>query len=169
MSPKSVYWPQVNSRSAPDMLFCSWDIVCDRCNLFFTLDYFLPFYSTNNSPKDQNSEKMKKHCLETSSFYIWVPRVMIRWCTVLRYGAWQTDEWKKWHIEVAAPPKSSFIYIRWWSSKKYLLSRWYLPKIYIFIKVTKMAKKINTFPTRKRTKTYLTGSQVSDLAMHLNK
>ena len=50
--------------------------------LFLILGHFLPFYPTN-SQKNQNLEKMKKKkCLEISSFYIFVPKIMIRWCTV---------------------------------------------------------------------------------------
>ena len=62
---------------------------------------------------------MKKH-LEISSFYISVPKITIRWCTVPEIWCatdGQTDRWKKWHIEVGAPPKkhASFIlYIKFW-------------------------------------------------------
>ena len=48
--------------------------------LLLILSYFLPFYP-HNSPKNENFEKMKK-CLEMSSFYICVPKIIIRWCMV---------------------------------------------------------------------------------------
>ena len=35
-----------------------------------------------NSPKNQNFKKWRKKCLEILSFYTYVPKVMIRWCTV---------------------------------------------------------------------------------------
>ena len=48
--------------------------------LFLILGYVFPF-DPLNSPKHQNFEKMKK-ALEISSFYICVPKIMIRWCIV---------------------------------------------------------------------------------------
>ena len=45
------------------------------------MGHFLPFHLPN-SPKNQNLKKMKKKHLEISSFYIDVPKIMIRWCTV---------------------------------------------------------------------------------------
>ena len=49
-----------------------------------------------------------------SSFYICVPKIMIRWCMVpeiWRTTDGQADRWtdwgKKWHIEVGAPPKNN--------------------------------------------------------------
>ena len=42
---------------------------------FAILRYFLPFYSPNN-PKKQNEKKREK-CLEISSFYNSVPKIMI--------------------------------------------------------------------------------------------
>ena len=44
------------------------------------MGHFLLFYP-HNSPKNQNFEKMRKQ-LEISPFYICVPKIMIRWCTV---------------------------------------------------------------------------------------
>ena len=41
------------------MLYCSWDMVSDRCNCYFSLCYFLPFYLPN-SPKNENFKTMKK-------------------------------------------------------------------------------------------------------------
>ena len=72
--------------------------------------------------------KKWKKSLEISSFYICVPKIMIRWCMIpeiwcatdgqadgwtdrqkdgrtdRRMNRW-TDGQKKWHIEVGAPPK----------------------------------------------------------------
>ena len=47
------------------MLYCSWDIVCDRCNYFSFWAIFCPFTpppppSPSNSLKNQNFKKMKK-------------------------------------------------------------------------------------------------------------
>ena len=41
------------------MLYCSWDMVCDRCNYFSFWAIFLHFYPPN-SPKNQNFKKVKK-------------------------------------------------------------------------------------------------------------
>ena len=87
-------------------------------DVFFILGYFLPFYSPPNSPKNQNLTKMKKQH-KISTFYTNVPKIMIRWCTLMY--SWpqiwcttvgqtdrQTGRWmdgrmegqKKWHTEV---------------------------------------------------------------------
>ena len=58
---------------------------------------FCPFTTLITAQKIKILKNEKKNCLETSSFYICIPRIMIIWCTVLRYGVWQTDEWKKWY------------------------------------------------------------------------
>ena len=99
------------------MLYCSWDMVRDRCNYFSFWTIFCPFTHPTphaspppNSLKNQKSKKMKKG-LEISSFYTCVPKMMIRWCMVPEYGMQQTEGWtdgqKKWHIEVGAPPKKN--------------------------------------------------------------
>ena len=51
-----------------------------QTEFFVIFGHFLPFYPTNN-PKTQNFEKMKK-CLETSSFYTNVRKVMIKYYIV---------------------------------------------------------------------------------------
>ena len=58
--------------------------------------------------------------LEISSSYIYVPKIMIRWCMVPEIwcatARW-TDRWmdrqKKCHIEVGAPPKKVFHLLIW--------------------------------------------------------
>ena len=64
------------------MLYCSWDMARDRCNCYFSFwAIFLPFYSSN-SPKNQILKKIFKKCLEISSFYTGISKIMIRWCMV---------------------------------------------------------------------------------------
>ena len=64
------------------MLYGYWDMVRDRCNGYFLFwAIFYPF-TPPNSLKNQNFEKMKKKNLEVSSFYICVPKIMFRWCTI---------------------------------------------------------------------------------------
>ena len=80
------------------------------------MGYFCHFTSLT-ARKIKILKKWKK-TLEISSFYVRVPKFMIRWCTVTEicYATdgrtdGQTDGWtdrrKKWHIEVGAPPKKS--------------------------------------------------------------
>ena len=51
-----------------------------QTDFFVILDYFLPFYPTNN-PENQDFEKWTK-CLEISSFYTSAPKIMITCYTV---------------------------------------------------------------------------------------
>ena len=86
-------------------------IACDRCNYFSFWAIFCPF-TPLTAQKIKIFKKWKKH-LEISSFYTCVPKIMIRWCMVpeiwcvtdRQMDRW-TDRWKKWHIEVGAPPKN---------------------------------------------------------------
>ena len=55
-------------------IWCVIDVIIFHFGLFFAL-------LSPTSPKNQNFEKMKKS-LEILSFYICVPKTMIRWCTV---------------------------------------------------------------------------------------
>ena len=79
------------TKNHDNLLYCSWDMACDRCNcfFFFILGYFLPFYPCN-SLKNENFKKIKK-LLEISLFHICVPKIMIRWCTVPEISC-TTDE-----------------------------------------------------------------------------
>ena len=70
-------------------------IVIFYFGLFFAL---LPPLTAQKS-NFQKIEKKKKQ-LEISSFYTWVPKIMIRWCTVPEIWCvtdGQTDGQKKWH------------------------------------------------------------------------
>ena len=58
------------------MLYCSWDMACDRCNCYFSFwAIFCPF-TPLTAWKMKISKKWKKH-LEMSSFYTSVPKIMI--------------------------------------------------------------------------------------------
>ena len=64
------------------MLYCSWDMV-HEIGLFVALLAPPPPPHLPNSPKNQNFKKWKeKKSLEILSFYTYVPKIMIRWCTV---------------------------------------------------------------------------------------
>ena len=63
------------------MLYCSWDMVCDRCNCYFSFwAIFCPF-TPLTAQKIKILKKWKKH-LEISSFYTSVPKIMIICYTV---------------------------------------------------------------------------------------
>ena len=77
-------------------------IVIFHIGLFFAL---LP----TNSPQNENLKKKWKKRLEISSFYICVPKIMIRWCTAEIW--WATDgrrdgreKWQSWvpHLKTRA-------------------------------------------------------------------
>ena len=78
------------TKSHDHMLHCSWDTIRDGCNSYFSFwAIFCPF-TPLTIQKNQNVKKMKKR-LEISSFYTCVPKIMMKWCTFLKYGARQTD------------------------------------------------------------------------------
>ena len=56
------------------------EIRCEGCNYFSFWAIFCLF-TPLTAPKIKILKKWKKH-LEISSFYIWVPKIMIRWCTI---------------------------------------------------------------------------------------
>ena len=102
------------TKSNDHMLFCFWDMACNRCCYCSFWAIFCPL-TPLAAQKIKILKKWKKN-LEISSFYICVPKIMIRWCTVpeiwcetdRQTGGWtdrRTDGQKKWHIEVGAPPK----------------------------------------------------------------
>ena len=69
------------NKSQDHMLYCSWDVVCDRCNCHFSYWAFFCPFTPLTAQKIKNKKKWNKH-LEISSFYICVLKIMIRWCTV---------------------------------------------------------------------------------------
>ena len=94
------------------MLYCSWDMACDRCNCYFSFWVLFWPFTPLIAQKTKMLKKWKK-CLEISSFYICVSKIMTRWCKVLE--TWcvtdgrtdgRMDGWEKWHIEADAPPKN---------------------------------------------------------------
>ena len=100
------------------MLYCSWDMAHDRCNIFL-FGLFFPFYPSI-SLKKQNEKKNEKR--KTPGDII-----IFHMCTKIynqmMYGSWdmvinrrdkqmdgQMDWWKKWHREVGALPKNQWKY-----------------------------------------------------------
>ena len=65
------------TKNHDDMLYCFWDMACDEYNCyFFILGYFLPFYPPKQ-PEKSKLKKERKNCLEISSFYTTVTKIMI--------------------------------------------------------------------------------------------
>ena len=64
------------------MLHCTWEMVCDRCNYFSFPTIFCPFSPNSLKNENQKKKKRRKNILEISSFYISVPKIIIRWCTI---------------------------------------------------------------------------------------
>ena len=81
----------------------------DKCNCYFSFwAIFCPF-TPIIAQKIKIFKKWKKH-LQAWSFFICVPKFMIRWCTVPEIWCatdGQTDGRKKWHKEMGAPPKNN--------------------------------------------------------------
>ena len=66
------------TKNYDQMVYASWDMVRDECNYFLLWAIFCPFTPVT-SQKIKILKKMIKS-LEISSFYICVPKIMIRWC-----------------------------------------------------------------------------------------
>ena len=69
------------TKNCDQIMYSSWDMVHDRCNCCFSFwAVCCPF--TPQQPKKPKFWKNEKNFLEISSFYICIPKIMIRWCTV---------------------------------------------------------------------------------------
>ena len=82
------------------IVYCSWDTAHDICNSHFSFWANFCSFTPLTAQKIKILRKWKKH-LEISSFYIRVPKIMIRWCTVpetwCMTDGWtdgQTDGWR---------------------------------------------------------------------------
>ena len=63
------------------MLYCSWYMVHDGCNCYFSFWTFFCIFTTITAPKIKISKKWKK-VLEMSWFYTSVPKIVIIWYVV---------------------------------------------------------------------------------------
>ena len=76
--------------------------------VIFNFGLFLPFYPPN-SPKNQNLKAMKKTPADIIILHMCTKNYgqmmygALIWCATDRW----TGGWKKWHIEVGAPPKNN--------------------------------------------------------------
>ena len=76
------------TKNYDQMMYSSWDMVRDRCSYFSFWAIFCPFTPVT-AQKIKILEKWRNR-LEISSFYIRVPKFMIRSCTVPEIY-WATD------------------------------------------------------------------------------
>ena len=60
---------------------CSWEMVCDTCNCYFSFWAIFCTFTPLAARKIKILKKWKKH-LKIPSFYIRAPKIMIRWRTV---------------------------------------------------------------------------------------
>ena len=72
-TPRYITILHMSTKNYDQMMYGSWDMACDRCN------YFSSWVIT---PLTAQKIKILKKMPEISSFYICVPKTMIRWCTV---------------------------------------------------------------------------------------
>ena len=71
------------TKNYDQMMYGSWDMVCDRCNCYFSFwTVFCPFIPLTARKIKVKKKQTKKKTLKMSSFYICAPKSMIRWCTV---------------------------------------------------------------------------------------
>ena len=80
------------NKNHDNMLYCSWEIYCSwvtdvivifHFGLFFAL---LPHWQPKKTKLKKNNEKKPGDIIISC-----IPKIMIRWCTVLKHGVRQTD------------------------------------------------------------------------------
>ena len=69
------------------MLYCSWDMVCDRCNCYFSFwTIFCPFVPLTSPKKENFKKKQKKMNKNTWRHHhfteVYVQKIMIMWYMV---------------------------------------------------------------------------------------
>ena len=64
------------------MLHCPWDMMRDGCNYFSFWAIFCTFTPLAAQKIKIKKKKKKRKMPGDISFYIWVPKIMIRWCKV---------------------------------------------------------------------------------------
>ena len=116
-----------------------------RSNCYFSFWAIIFPFNPLRAQKIKIFKKWKKR-LEISSFYICVPKIMIRWCTVpeiLCATDRRTDGQKKWYTEAGAPPKNCVIFFKA-SCMQY---KCFLVNSFIFLISTSLCLERNYFTT----------------------
>ena len=110
--PGDIIMLQKCNKNHDHMLYCSWDMVHDGCNFHFSFWAICCLFIHLTTQKSKNLKKWLI-CLEISSIYKSVPKIMITWYTVP--DIWSAtdnrkiDRQKKWHMEVGAQPKNDYL------------------------------------------------------------
>ena len=82
-TPEDIIILHICTKNYDQMIYSSWDMVCDICNCYFSIGAIFHNFTPLTAQKIEILKKWKKKkCLEIPSFYICVPKIMIRWCTV---------------------------------------------------------------------------------------
>ena len=99
------------TKNYDQMMYDSWDMVRDGCNCYFSFWAIFCTFTPLTSQKINILKKWNKH-LEISPFYISLPKVMTRWCTVPEIccatDGWTDGRTEKVTYKVGAPPKNLF-------------------------------------------------------------
>ena len=97
------------------MLYCSWVMVCDGCNCYFSFSaIFCPLTPlTAQKIKIKKKKKNEKHAWRNHHFTYVYQKLWSDDVQFLRCGVRRTDRWKKWHIKVGARPKNSTKTVTW--------------------------------------------------------
>ena len=73
------------------MLYCSWDLACDKCNCYFSFwTIFCPLTPHKNS-KNENLKKNEKFFWRYNHFTQVYQKSWLDYVWFLRYGAWRMD------------------------------------------------------------------------------
>ena len=73
------------------MLYCSWDLACDKCNCYFSFwTIFCPLTPHKNS-KNENLKKNEKFFWRYNHFTQVYQKSWLDYVWFLRYGAWWMD------------------------------------------------------------------------------
>ena len=94
------------------MLFLRY-MVRDRCNCYFSFWAISCPFTSLTAQKIKISKKQQQRNKKDTWRYHFTHLYQKLWLDdvrFLRYGAWQTDGQKKWHIEVGALPKKKSIF-----------------------------------------------------------
>ena len=71
------------TKSHDHTLYCSWDMMCDKCNCYFSFWTIFFLFTILRAKKKSKKSKTWKKCLQVSLFYTTsVPKIMIIYYTV---------------------------------------------------------------------------------------
>ena len=80
--PGNIIILRMHTKNYDQMMYGSWDMVHDRHNCYFSFWAIFCPMSPLTVQQIKILKKWRKKPLKISSFYICVPKIMIRWCTV---------------------------------------------------------------------------------------